>query len=455
MKKRIVYLLPLIIIIVTFSRSQSVGATMTIYKDGYGLVKQPISWEVSAGLNTISYDRVPQGMVIDSPFLNIDGINILTQRLDFDTFSGEDFFRSKLGSRVEIRLNGDKAFSGTLLEYTSATVTLQDKSNIRSFARSAINGIFLKEVVDDPQFRPILSWDVHSSGAGKADGELVYTSSGFDWDATYRMIVKGDSAVADFIPEAMITNRSNLAFSRLNLQLVEGTLSRVHIPQPGFYQPEMMLRGMGDVAMSEAPMPIREVLGDYHIYSMPGTVIIGRNESITVRLYLPREVRFIKTYLFDNGERSQREEPLTVQLKVENSTENNLGIPLPQGKVDLYQVTEQGSMEFLGQDQIKQVPKDATAEFIAGRAFDVVGKRRILNYDRQRKSEEASIEIVVTNTRNQDVLVHVIERISGDWVIRDESTMYIKDDASTIHFPITVPSSGKETVTYTYRKEWN
>jgi hypothetical protein len=440
---------------ITFSRGQSVGATMTIYKDGYGLVKQPVTWDVTSGLNTVRYDRVPQGMVADSPFLNIQGINIYTQRLDFDTFSGENFFRSKLGSRVEIRLNGDKAFSGTLLEYTGTAVTLQDKSNIRSFARSAIDGISLKEVVEDPQFRPILSWDVNSSKSGKANGELVYTSGGFDWNATYRMIVKGDSAVADFIPEAIITNRSNLAFSSLTLQLVEGTLSRVHPLRPGFYQPEMMMRTMGDAALSEAPMPTREVLGDYHIYSLPGVVKIGQHESITVRLYFPRDIRFIKTYLFDNDERSQREEPLTVQLKVENSTENNLGIPLPQGKVDLYQLTDDGLMEFLGQDQIKQVPKDATAEFIAGRAFDVIGKRRVLNYDRQRKSEEASIEIVVTNTRDQDVLVHVIERISGDWVIREESTMYIKDDASTIHFPITVPSGGQETVTYTYRKEWN
>ena len=454
MKIRIVYLLPLIITMVTFSQGQSVGATMTIYKDGYGLVKQPVSWDVSSGLNTVQYDRVPQGMIVDSPFLNIQGISIHTQRLDFDTFSGENFFKSKLGSKVEIRLNSDKAVSGILLEYTSATVTLQDKSNIRSFARSVIDGIALKEIVEDPQFRPILSWDVHSSRAGRADGELVYTSSGFDWDATYRMIVKGDSAVADFIPEAMITNRSNLAFSRLTLQLVEGTLSRVHVPRPGFYQPEMMLRSMADEAMGEAPVPIREVLGDYHIYSLPGNLTIGRKESITVRLYTPREVRFVKTYLFDSVERSQHEEPLTVQLKIENSAENNLGIPLPQGKVDLYHLTEQGSIEFLGQDQINQVPKDATAEFIAGRAFDVVGKRRVLNYDRQRKNEEASIEIVVTNTRDQDALVHIIERISGDWVIRDESTMYIKDDASTIHFPITVPSGGQETVTYTYRKEW-
>jgi hypothetical protein len=52
------------------------------------------------------------------------------------------------------------------------------------------------------------------------------------------------------------------------------------------------------------------------------------------------------------------------------------------------------------------------------------------------------------------MLVKLIEKISGDWVIRDESTMYMKEDASTIYFPITVPANDEMLVTYTYRKEW-
>ena len=109
----------------------------------------------------------------------------------------------------------------------------------------------------------------------------------------------------------------------------------------------------------------------------------------------------------------------------------------------------------MGEDKLKQIPKGATAKLIAGRAFDVVGKRKVLNYDRQRKSEEASIEIKITNTKDQDVNVKLIEKISGEWVIRDESAMYMKEDASTIYFPITVPANDEILVTYTYRKEWN
>ena len=85
----------------------------------------------------------------------------------------------------------------------------------------------------------------------------------------------------------------------------------------------------------------------------------------------------------------------------------------------------------------------------------MVGKRTVLNYDRQQKSEEGSISIEVTNTLNTKIKVRLVEHIFGDWVVRDASANYRKKDASTIHFPLTIPANGSQTVTYTYRKEWN
>ena len=79
---------------------------------------------------------------------------------------------------------------------------------------------------------------------------------------------------------------------------------------------------------------------------------------------------------------------------------------------------------------------------------------KVLNYDRQRKSEEGTISIEVSNTLSKDIEVRLIEHIYGDWVVRDASTNYRKKDASTIHFPINISANTSETVTYTYRKEW-
>ena len=52
-------------------------------------------------------------------------------------------------------------------------------------------------------------------------------SGGFDWNAKYRMIMLDEFDNAILIPEAFIKNNSNLTFSKLSLQLVEGNLNRV------------------------------------------------------------------------------------------------------------------------------------------------------------------------------------------------------------------------------------
>ena len=51
-----------------------------------------------------------------------------------------------------------------------------------------------------------------------------------------------------------------------------------------------------------------------------------------------------------------------------------------------------------------QIPRNETAIVSSGKAFDVTGKRKVLNYDRQRKSEEASISLVISNTLNKEYI---------------------------------------------------
>ena len=51
---------------------------------------------------------------------------------------------------------------------------------------------------------------------------MIYLSKGFDWDAIYRLILNESGNSAEFIAEAYVKNNSNLDFTNLTLQLVEG-----------------------------------------------------------------------------------------------------------------------------------------------------------------------------------------------------------------------------------------
>ena len=143
-----------------------------------------------------------------------------------------------------------------------------------------------------------------------------------------------------------------------------------------------------------------------------------------------------------------------MELEIANTKKNNLSIPLPAGKVEIYLETSEGNIEFIGEDNIRQIPKGEKAKLIAGKAFDIIGKRKIVNYDRQRKSEEASIEVEILNKKDQSAQVKIIEHISGDWVIKDSNKQWIKEDAATIYFSLTIPPGESDIILYTYKKEW-
>ena len=369
------------------------------------------------------------------------------QRLNQDVFSFSDRLFDFLGQTIDVELINGKSMSGTLIEVNDKTITLQRRRSVISFNRERIDYINASGLMENIVYKPSLTWNVsYENKRNIIEGDLIYLSKGFDWDAIYRLILDESGNEADFLAEAYIINKSNLNFNNVSLQLVEGKLKK-----NGYSNiPPIMMR----TAPEQNNGFSEDQLGDYHIYQLNESINLLARESITTRLYPSKTISFEKTYLFENDERRQKEEPLAIEYQIANTNENNLGVPLPKGKIQLFQTSKNGTIEFVGEDEILQVPKGETATIISGRAFDVIGKRVVLNYNRQKKSEETSISIIVTNILPQKIKVRLIEHIFGDWVIRDASANYRKEDASTIHFPITIPANGSQTVTYTYRKEW-
>ena len=433
---------------ITFLYSQSQNATLTIYKDGTALVKQPVNWSTKSGYSYQTWDKLPNGIDRDTPFLNVSGADIVSQRFIDDIFSGSDYFNGLRGEQVQIKPRDGKLVKGTLLEITNDFVTLSRQSGITVFNRDEIQSISAKSQKVDPIFSPFLSWELKSKNNSEVSGELVYKSANFSWSTVYRLKMLNEEK-GELIAEAVISNSSDLDFQNVGLQLVEGNLNKANIRRP---RPETMGRAL---ATPDGMLNMgKEELGDYHIYSLNDKHNLRSRESITVRMYGPLEVGYNKKYVFENSERRQKEEPLEVQLTMDNTESNGLGISLPGGKVEMYSFNISNGLEYIGADNMGQVPKGRSTIFTSGRAFDVIGNRKVLNYDRQRKSEEAVIEIKVTNARNEDVEILLIEHINGDWIIKDPSLNYQKKDASTIHFVFTVQASETKSVYYTYRKEW-
>jgi hypothetical protein len=441
----------LILILTGLLLGQSENATLTIYKDGTALVKQPVAWFIPAGNSYVTWSSLPTGIHRDTPFLNLDSALIISQRFNDNIFSGTGYFKKLRGDEINVKPKEGKMVKGKLLDISSSSVTIANQSGILMFNRNELEYLGSKvEILEEPTFYPYLSWDLQSNSERVVKGELVYKTRDFSWSTVYRLKMI-DEEKGELIAEAVISNKSDMSFYNGNIQLVEGHLQKARTTYP-LYNRNAKLRP-ASIESVDSPMNQSE-LGDYYIYTVNEVQDLESKENITVRMYGPLDVGYTKTYVFENSERRQKEEPLQVKLRMDNTESNGLGISLPGGKVEMYSYSEMGGLEYIGTDNIGQVPKGQHTTLTSGRAFDVIGKRRVLNYDRQRKSEEAVIEIQVNNTRTESVNVQLVEHINGDWIIKHESINYQKKDASTIQFPFSLGAGETKYVTYTYRKEW-
>ena len=436
----------LILINIIFAQT-SKKANVTIYKDGTALVKQEIVWDnIPKGKSIIKYDDIPKSIQKDTPFISIENVQVLNQKFVEKIFSSNDYFSSKKGDYITVKLKNEKAVSGNLLEISSNSLTIQSKYSVRRFNRDNIEYIETKDNISAPNFSPYLQWEIKSNKAGKVKGSLVYKLGNVSWDAIYRLTTNGQTE-GELVVEGVIFNNSSKDYFNANINLVEGVINKSKPKQANNYSEMAMSRS---VVQKNTPAE----LGDYYIYSTGSIQNFTSRENITVGIYGPLNVNYEKVYVFENFERQKKDEPLRIEYTLSNTEKDGLGIVLPAGKVDIYTNSNKGGFEFIGSDNIGQVPKGESSKIQAGYASDITGKRKVINYDRQRKSEEAVIEVALNNSKSETASVKVVEHINGDWVIRDPSHDYIKEDASTIHFLIDVEPGKKEFITYTYRKEW-
>jgi hypothetical protein len=147
-----------------------------------------------------------------------------------------------------------------------------------------------------------------------------------------------------------------------------------------------------------------------------------------------------------------------VMQEIVNSKSNNLGMPLPKGRVRFYRRDSDGALEFIGENEIKHTPTDETLRIFTGNAFDLVGERRQTNFqvDYNAHKIDESFEIKIRNHKKEAANVRVVEHLYRclNWEIAQKSDDFIKTDSRTAEFRVRIPAGGEKTLTYVAHYTW-
>ena len=436
MRSVIVTVLTLIVIAPLFSE-----VSVTIYNQDLGLVRESREFDFPKGIGEIRFVDVAAQIIPTSVHFSSKYAALLEQNYEYDLVSSDKLLGKFIDREVELLLEGDEMYSGTLLSSSGDVVLREKDGSIMSLSRDRLMNVHFPDLPEGLITRPTLVWTVQAKKAKTGTAEVSYLTRGIQWESEYVAVTDKDDKSLSLTGWVNITNHSGAEYKDARVKLMAGDVQiirdRGRKKRP--YDLDMMsMSAEGAQGFQEQPFY------EYHLYTLQRPATIRQNQIKQISLFPTAEVNTVeKEYRFDYYQWSNK---VNVTLIFKNEKVNNLGIPLPKGKVRVYKEGPDGGLEFVGEDLIDHTPKDETVCVSTGKAFDVVGERTEL--EQTRRGKEREVELKVRNHKDETVVVVVAERLYGDWTILDATVGWKKVDSSLIEWRVSLKPDEEKILTY-------
>ncbi|MEO0094071.1 MAG: DUF4139 domain-containing protein [candidate division WOR-3 bacterium] len=446
---------------------------LTVYNQNLGLVKEQRTIRLKKGLNEINFTDVASQIDATSVhFKSItapDAVTVLEQNFEYDLVSRDKLLQKYIDKGIEMvrrfGVSGEKVetLKGTLLS-TRDGLTLKVGDNIYL---NPTGEVILAKLPEGFVTKPTLNWLLNSEQAGEHKVEVGYLTNGINWNADYVIVVDKDDKKIDLNGWVTINNQSGATYRDAKLKLIAGDIHRVSPPSVPTYD-----RMLFAEKAAAAPQFEEKPFFEYHMYTLQRTTTIRDNETKQIEFAQASQVPVRKLFIYDGsripfygysqysradqrfGTQSNKE--VMVMLEFKNSKDNNLGIPLPKGRMRVYKEDTDKTLQFIGEDWIEHTPKDEPVRIYLGNAFDIVGERVQTDFKRGDDWVIESYKITLRNHKDDAVEIKVVEHLYrwSNWKIIEKSQDYEKRDARTIEFTLPIPANSERAITYTVRYWW-
>ena len=423
-------------------RRSSGPTEIVIYNNDQALVREPYVVSLRHGRNDLSLAGVPLRVDSTSVRLEGDGFRILRQSFDFDLWSGDRVFHRYLGDTIRYRYAG-RVFRGRLVGMDGEDLYIERQDSVGVL--TMINRRQISELEFPPHFglatSPSLRWEVEGVKAGDRPATLSYLTSGIEWTAEYTAMLEPGEKEVELTGWASIVNRTGRSFDAAKVSLVAGELHRAG-ETPG--------RGAtAEEAPAQAPSGGAQDLFAYHLYPLAGTIDLRYLETTQIPIVGPIRVPARRTYVYDAARDGSN---VRVRLELGNEKSRGLGVPLPEGRVRVYERDPSGARTLVGEDALPHTAAGEEIRILSGIAFDLVGDRTRVSHTRvSRNVTEDAYRITIRNRGQKAATVTVVETLYGNWEIPAKSLEYRKKNADTIEFDLDVPAGRSAVMTYTAR----
>ena len=429
------------------------GQELTVYNDNLALVKDQRVLEVAAGLGTLKFSGVaalidPTSVKFRS--LSVPGVKVLEQNYEYDIISDLKLLEKYLGQKIRLSTVKGENYDGYLMSTGDNLILAAqpEGGEVKIIKAAQVQAISFPELPGGLVMRPTLAWLISNpSKTGPQQVELSYLTSGLSWHADYVATINQNDDRVDLTGWVTLDNKSGAEYSEARLKLVAGEINRAPEENRQKVYNYMMLP---EVAAKDSGFQ-EESFFEYHLYTLGRPTTIKNNQLKQVELLTANTVLAKKLFIYEGAVDAKK---VKVMLEFKNSKDNNLGIPLPKGRIRVQKADSEGSLQLIGEDRIDHTPKDEKVRIYLGNAFDVVGERVRTNVKEPSKNiREETYQITLRNHKKEAVTITAIENLNrwSEWQIISNDHQYQKIDAGKVEFNVTIPPDGQETINYTVR----
>jgi len=475
--------------------------SLTIYNQDFAVVRQEVPLDLKAGENLATVNDITVHLEPDSVVLrDLAGkhsLQVLEQNYRADPVNEYSLLSLYEGRTIDFEVGGGQTVKGKVIrsgyvphsyfamnrygqQYYQAQMTAASEQpiiEVNGQLRFSLPGTpVFPDLTAETILKPRLEWILSTDKPGKFPAEFSYVTGGLTWEADYNIVAPEKGDLVDIVGWVTMDNQSGKTFENARIKLMAGDVSKIQ-PGMGFAG-----RNVSQMVTTEAaavgPPVTEKPFDEYHLYTIERRTTLRDRETKQVEFIRAAAVGTKQIYIYDglkidagryNGWNwdnlrndhsygTESNPKVWVMREFRNSEANHLGTPLPKGRVRFYRRSDDGQIEFTGENTIDHTPKDETIRFYTGNAFDLAGERRRVDYsvDNGRRTATESFEIKVRNHKKEPVEVRVVEHLyrGQNWDIASKSDEYKKTDSHTIEFPVTIAADAEKVVTYAAHYTW-
>jgi hypothetical protein len=469
-------------------------ALVPAWLNGFALISETRRVTLPAGETDLRFEGVAGGIVPQSAIVTGLPDGVVERNRDAYLLSPESLLDRSLGRRVHLRRTSRATGAVTEQEAVIRTgadgaVVLQTAAGYEALRCTGLPEMPVYDGVPPGlAARPTLSVRTRSSGPVAATVTLSYLASGFDWQANYVARLSPDGAHVDLFAWLVLASGDETSFVDADTQAIAGRLNREPVERDEPPQGRIQLRCWPQATTSDIPLeeldrrgvenflagsPVtvinseeirlqgttrtedlinslpqmmarQENLGDLKLYRIPEPVTVAAR-SLKQVAFLQRggvPVAIVHRRTIYPGEDDA--EASRIFLLTRNRPEEQLGVALPGGRVQLFR-EEAGRSLLIGEGEVRDHAVGEEVEIEIGEAPGVISRVTAAPGGRRRE-----YLLTVTNDQSYPVRFEATFRtLPGNIRARD---VELARRNGLPAWAISVPANGSASLRYRLRR---